>query len=255
MPSSAPTAPRATSGGSADGIAPVARGDTAREILKLEWNFPVYKNPKQTAELAQGGTFVAERLRALPRDEAFQFISSDDPRPLLILRECGFCKGSDDALLSTRFNNEKTVLLSQWFHVVKLPNHVLEDDHPFRNLFDQDSPSHLFISTRDGSNTFSLSGQQSQTELWNAMVEVLSDVYADDPENRIQGMYQILDKLDQLDQADGRLHTKFSDELEKRGPKSSKLKKIRKNIDELKKDRDELLAELADLRELEPVEA
>jgi hypothetical protein len=237
------------------GIAPVVRGDTAREVLKLDWAFPVYKNPKQTVELAQSGTFVAERLRALPRDEAFRFVAGDDTRPLLVMRECGFCKGSNDALLSTRFDNDKTVLLSQWFHVVKLPNHVLEDDHPFRNLFDDDKPAHLFVATADGSSAFPLSGQQSQTELWNAMTEVLEDVYTDDPQDRIQGMYKILDRLDQLDQADERLHGKFSDELEKRGPKSSKLKKIRKNIDELKSDRNALLAELAELRNLEPAEA
>ena len=229
----------------------MARGDTAQEVLKLQWSFPVYSNPKQTAELAQSGTFVAERRRALPRDEAFHFIAGEDTRPLLIMRECGFCKGSDDALLSTRFNNEKTVLLSQWFHIVKLPNHVLEEDHPFRNLFEADSPSHLFVSTTDGSEIHSLSGQQSQTELWNAMSSVLSEVYADDPEGRVQGMYRILDQLDELVEADERLHSKFSEELEKRGPKSSKLKKIRKNIDQLKHDREELLAELADLREME----
>lgn len=256
MPSSAPTtASRASGAGSADGIAPVVRGETAREILKLDWTFPVYKNPKQTAELAASGTFVAERRRALPRDEAFAFIAGDDPRPLLIMRECGYCKGSDDALLSTRFNNEKTVLLSKWFHIVKLPNHVLEEDHPFRNLFEADAPSHLFVSTTDGSSVHSLSGQQSQTELWNAMAAVLAEVYADDPEGRVQGMYRILDQLDELDEADQRLHGKFSDELERRGPKSSKLKKIRKSIDKLEADREELLAELEELREMERTKA
>jgi hypothetical protein len=221
----------------------------------LDWNFPVYTNSKQTAELAQSGTFVAERLRALPRDEAFRFVAGGDERPLLVLRECGFCKGSDDALLSTRFDNEKTVLLSKWFHVVKLPNHVLQEDHPFRNLFAESSPAHLFVATADGSTTHSLSGQQSQTELWNAMAEVLTDVYVDDPENRIQGMYRIFDQLDQLDEADERMHVKFTAELEKRGPKSSKLKKIRKGMDGLQQDRDDLLAELDELRQLERAEA
>ncbi len=237
--------------GAGAGIAPVVRGDTVRELLKLDWNFPVYTNNKNAEAMAQGGTFAAERLQALPRDEAFRYIAGDDIRPLLVMRECGFCKGSDDALLSTRFDNDKTVLLSQWFHVVKLPNHVLEQDHPFRNLFEEKAPAHLFIATRDGSTVKPLSGQQSQTQLWNAMVDVLGGVYADDPEDRIQGMYKILDRLDEMDQTDGRLHGKFSDELEKRGPKSSKLKKIRKNIDALKMDRAELLAELGELKDLE----
>ncbi len=229
------------------------RGDTARELLELEWTYPVYKDEAREELLAQGGTVAAEVLRALPRDEAYRRVAGDDPRPLLVLRECGFCEGSDDALLSTRFDNDKTVLLSHWFHLVKLPNHVLAEEHPFRNLFDEDEPAHLFVATPDGAIERALSGQQSQTELWNAMSEVLTEVYPiKDPEDRVQDMYRILDRLDELDQEDGRLHAKFSDELEKRGPKSKKLKRIRKDIDELEGDRDELLAELAGLRELEP---
>ena len=168
----------------------------------------------------------------------------------MIVRECGWCEGSDDALLSTRLDNDKTILLSHWFHVVKLPNHVLQDDHPFRNLFDDDEPAHLFVATADGSKELPLSGEQSQTELWNALASVLDLTYEDDPERAVQRIYKLLDRFDELDEADARLHAKFSEELEKRGPKSSKLKKIRKDIDKVGSEREDVRSQLEKLRDL-----
>jgi len=227
--------------------APV-RGETARDILKLHWDFPVFQGGNE--ELAQTGSFAKARRQALPKDEALRFIAGDDPRPLVVVRECGWCEGSDDALLSTRLDNDKTILLSHWFHVVKLPNHVLQDDHPFSNLFDDDEPAHLFVATADGEKELPLSGEQSQTELWNALSEVLDLTYEDNPERAVQRIYKLLDRFDELDEADARLHAKFSEELEKRGPKSSKLKRIRKDIDKVESEREDVRSQLEKLRDL-----
>ena len=57
------------------------------------------------------------------------------------MRECERCKGTDHALLSRSLDNEQTVLLTHWFHCVKLPPNVLEAKHPLPNMF---------LRTKDG---------------------------------------------------------------------------------------------------------
>jgi hypothetical protein len=212
--------------------------------MKLAWDYPVYVK-EQTGKYARIGR------EALPRDQALAHIAGDDPRPLVIVRECGFCEGSDDALLSARLDNERTVLMSHWFHMVKLPNDVLSDDHPFRNLFAGDEPPHLFVTRRDGSLSLPLSGQQSQTELWAALEEVLDAEYEVDAEKAVKRIYRLLDKFDELDRAAARLAANLSDEIEKKGPTSGKIRKIKKDLDELEDERKLTRAELDRLRDLD----
>ena len=120
------------------GSAPVTyRGASAKSLLRIEWDYPVYKQPEE--EKTDGS--AAKRIRqALSREDALACIVGDDLRPLLVLRECKVCNGTDDALLKGGIDNEKTFLLSAWFHCVKLPADVLEKDHPFHSLFTQEKP-------------------------------------------------------------------------------------------------------------------
>ncbi len=188
--------------------------------------------------------------RALPRDEALAYVTGDDRRPLVVMRECGYCEGSDDALLSTRLDNERTLLLSNWFHLVKLPNHVLEADHPFRNLFDGEQPPHLVVMSRDGSLVRPLSGQQSQTELWSALEDVLAAAYEGEPGRSVQRIVPLLDRLDELDQEGARLNARFNEELEQKGEKSAKLRRMRQDIEEHEQEVAETRRSLEALRSL-----
>jgi hypothetical protein len=78
----------------------------------MVWDYPVYEPPKQDKE---GRTVAKVARQALPADKALAFIAGDDPRPLLVMRECKVCNGTDDALLSRgNIDNEKTILLSRW---------------------------------------------------------------------------------------------------------------------------------------------
>ena len=120
--------------GGAATAAPI-RGPSAKSYLRIEWEYPVYVPPEESAAK---DTFAKKKRVALSREEAFRFIAGDDPRPLLVLRECKVCNGTDDALLKGGVDNEKTYLLSRWFHCIKLPVDVMEEDHPFHNLFLQD---------------------------------------------------------------------------------------------------------------------
>jgi hypothetical protein len=110
----------------------VARGPSAQELLEIDWKYPVFK---AEAKLADDGRTVAGTVqRALPLERAVAYLAGEDPRPLLVLRECLVCNGTDKALLGAEADNEKTVLLTRWFHCVKLPVDVmLKEDHPFHD--------------------------------------------------------------------------------------------------------------------------
>jgi hypothetical protein len=137
----------------------------------------------------QEHTFVAEKARALSAEDALAYIAGKDPRPLLVLRECKVCNGTDDALLSrANVDNEKTFLLSRWFHCVKLPVDVLLADHPFHNLFASENPEHMFLCSVDSSTRIPMESERSRTELWGAMMAVLKASYAKSPDGQIRKM-------------------------------------------------------------------
>jgi hypothetical protein len=236
-------APGAT--GSTPGAASVpeiVRGPSTRAILALDWNYPVHTAVEP--ELAAGITAAKTARRALTYEQAFAEIAGEDPRPLLVLRECAVCNGTDDALLSRSAENERTFLLARWFRCVKLPVDVLLDEHPYRNLFPGGTAEHLFVSTRDGGKRIALEGERSRTELWSAMLEVLSADYASDPERQLKDIQRAFDRLDAVDQRVAETQSRFDELLETEGERSSKLKKTRQKLAALQRDRDALLEEV-----------
>ena len=214
------------------------RGPSSRELLTIDWQFPVYA-PK-TTKSRRGTTATAER-KSLPVEMAFNELAGNDPRPLLVLRECFACSGTDDALLSRTADNERTVLLSKWFHCVKLPPDVLEENHPFRALFSEKDPAHLFVAHRDGTELAELKGDQSRRELWKVMEARLGEEYEGRPASSVKGLFRLLDRYDLLDEKQGLLEAQLEEEIEDRGPKSSKVKKRRKKIEKLKAEREKLV--------------
>jgi len=194
-------------------------------------------------ELEAGTTAAKSARRALTYEQAFAEIAGEDPRPLLVLRECAVCNGTDNALLSRSAENERTFLLARWFHCVKLPVDVLQDEHPYRKLFPGGSSEHLFLSTRDGSKRIALEGERSRTELWSAMIEVLSADYESNPERQVKDIQRVFDRLDTVDQRVAETQTRFDELLETEGENSSKLKKTRQKLSALQRDRDALLEE------------
>lgn len=224
------------------------RGPTAKAVLKLAWDYPVWTPPEVEED---GKSSAKQARRALPRAEALAFIAGDDPRPLLVLRECKVCNGTDDALLKGGIENEQTFLLSTWFHCVKLPADVLEEDHPFHSLFELEKPEHLFVSSIDGSNHDALESQTSRTELWKSMRALLGKEYKKKPEGAVKKLAKILDKMDQVDQRWNNLATKRDDILEEDGPKSKKLPKLLKGLKEAETERTALQAEMAKASALE----
>lgn len=200
----------------------------------MKWDYPVYRakdEPKSDA------TAVRQRS-ALSRDEALAYIRGLDPRPLLVLRECKTCNKTDNALLKPgSAENEKTILYSRWFHCVKLPVDVIQTDHPFNALFQDNNAPHFFVATNDGATTLPLETATSRTELWNSMQRVLTQAYRKDPTPRFKDVAHELDRLDVIDARINDLERQKSDLLESAGKlDQSKLRKIEGDLKEAQKE-------------------
>ena len=224
------------------------RGLTAKGILKIDWEYPVYTPPKTDDN---GETSAKVARKALSREEAVRYIAGDDPRPLLVLRECLVCNGTDDALLKGGTENEKTFLLSTWFHCVKLPVDVMEEDHPFHNLFTQEKPEHLFVCSVDGSNHNPLESQTSRVELWESMRGLVGLEYKKKPDKALKAIGKLLDQMDRVDERWNQLCSKRDQILEEDGPDSRKLPKLGKDITKLEKEREALLKKVRVASKLE----
>ena len=211
------------------------RQSTSREILDLNWHYPVAS--KFADHVKDGQTSAAAVERALPREVAFIKISETNRKPLLVLRECNWCKGTEHALFSRTLNNEKTMLLAQWFHCVKLPPNVLNKKHAFRKVFAGEKPPHVFISLSDGSQLIPFDGHQAQSALWNGMTKLINIAYEKKPKPAIKAMLKYLSHFDMLDAMAKEISDRIEKEREKSGPNSSKVKKLRKKLAKLQADK------------------
>jgi len=230
-------------GGARGGIAlDFRRGKTSKERLDIDWSYPVWK-PARSAPTPGSNTVSVQREHALPLAEAYLWVADNDHRPLLIMRECERCKGTDHALLSRTMNNEMTVLLTHWFHCVKLPPNVLGKDHPFTNLFKVEKGQrvpHLFFADPDGKNHRALPGDQSQSDLWETMFSYLDRCYEGDAEKAVKQMRALLSKFDTLDSKELSIKGRIDREIEKRGIRSPKLKKLDADLAKISKQLQEL---------------
>lgn len=226
---------------------PVVRGESARSLLSIEWDYPVHKPKESTSK----GSVARSKRKALPRAEALRIIAGDDPRPLLVLRECKVCNGTDEALLKGGVDNEKTFLLARWFHCVKLPVDVMEEDHPFHEVFREAPVEHLFVSSLDGKHHDPLESETSRVELWESMQDLLAMEYVKNPKGPLKKITKLLDKLDRADQKLADLTAKREAILEKDGPDSPKLKRLGKDISKAQEEVKNLNEEVAEASTLE----
>jgi hypothetical protein len=226
------------------------RSEGARQLMDLRWDYPVYK-PK-AAPAAEHGTDVEQARAALPREEALRILSGDDPRPLLVLRECEVCNKTDDALLSRNENNERTLILARWFHCVKLPVDVVKPDHPFNALFPTNDAEHLFVASRDGSAKQPLESDTSRVELWTAMERTLATSYDMDPGKTVKQVLMGLDRVDQLERKARDLEQRKGELMETPRVDPAKVRKVQTELETVQKDAAEARAAVARLFEAKP---
>lgn len=224
------------------------RTRATRDLFKLEWEYPVWKDPEVSKS---EGTAVKALRHALPREEALRFIAGKDPRPLLVLRECAVCNKTDDALLTRGVDNEKTLILARWFHCVKLPVDVVQGDHPFNALFPNDDAEHFFVCAVDGSSKLGLESDTSRRDLWNSMTQVLGAAYVVDPNAACKEIVRRLDHMDVLGGKVDELERRRGELMEKPKVDPKLVQKIEADIAEARQELDLDRAEIARLGKLE----
>ncbi|MFN3243143.1 MAG: hypothetical protein ACE37K_16705 [Planctomycetota bacterium] len=250
-----PSTPRGPVGGAAPGRTaprgfPISfeRGATSKDRLKVDWLHPV--PPK--AEAGEG----TRAAGPLPLNAALKILwENDDGRPLLVLRECTKCEGTDAALLSRSLKNDKTMLLTKWFRTVRLPAHITEYGHPFHMVFrgyrtfDKGWP-HFFLLADKDSRPVVFDGKQTQSKLWKGMYDVLEERYAKNPEKAVKKWLSLLDRYDALDARRVQLREELLKVRAEKGPDSSKAKKLAKKLAEIEKDKEKVAAAEKKVRDL-----
>jgi len=233
---------------------PPARGPSSKARLAIEWQHPIFTPEAQSAP---NGTVALPQRHALSAAEAMAAITHGDRRPVLVLRECLKCSGTEDALMSSKEDNERTYIYARWFHCIKLSPDVLEADHPFHALFADERPSHLFIANPDGSARHDLLGEHSRRELWGTMEAAITANYVEDAAGALAKLGKALDDLDEVDRALNEQETRYELMLGEGKGDSTAAKKLQKEIEERRARRVEIQkrVEAAQRLELKPVEA
>lgn len=222
-----------------------ARGDTSKQRLKVDWLHPV-PPATQTVGTAAAGP--------LPLADALGVLWGDDDRPLLVLRECDLCRGTDDALFDRSMQNDRTMLMTKWFRVVRLPSNVGDPGHAFYNVFAgyafEGPAPHFFLLANPDARPVQFTGMQTQTSLWQGMDSVLQQRYGKDPRQAVKKWLALLDQFDRVDAAMKASQEQLDEVRAGEGPQSSKAKRLQKRIAELTAERDELVAAEAKVRDL-----
>jgi hypothetical protein len=226
------------------------RSPAARELLDLRWNYPVHV--AAAAAPARHGTDVEARREALPRERALELLAADDPRPLLVLRECLVCNKTDDALLSKNESNERTLILARFFRCVRLPVDVNQADHPFHTVFPRADAEHLYVSARDGTARIPLESDTSRVELWAAMESTLAHAYGLDAGRVVKQVLAGLDKVDECERKVTDLETRKGQLMETPRVDVSKVKKLDADLELAKQAAATARAAVAKLFAVEP---
>lgn len=220
------------------------RGATSKDRLRIDWRHPVPPAPEGT------GSYVES---ALPLAEALRVLWEGDERPLLVLRECSFCADSDQALLSRTLNNDRTVLMTKWFRVVRLPQHVSEPRHAFHNVFAgfpfKNEP-HFYLLAHPWAQPVEFTGSPMQANLWKGMWSVLSERYSRDPNKAVKEWLSLLDQFDRLDALMKSTQEELDETRAKEGPDSARAKSLQKRLADARKENTELLAREERVRDL-----
>ena len=155
-------------------------------------------------------------------------LRGDDPRPLLILRDCDGCKNKEGDLL-------KRTLLE------------MNPEHPFHVLFDHERHPHIAMSSWD-MKTFVQVHRASPKELWKSMKRVLGKDYKKSAESATKNLAKLLGEYDAIDDREAALQEQLSTKRE-RG-KEARAKILEKELTGLAEEREELIEDEMKIRDL-----
>ena len=211
-------------------IPPAVRQATSKSKLSIDWRpSGVY------AELPMEITKIVEELRG------------NDPRPLLILRDCNGCANKEGDRLRRALEDEHFALATEWFHCVKLGPEALEEGHWAHALYDDKVPTHVTVASWDGTVVRNIK-KATPTELWRGMRKVVRHDYKKNPDTPLKKLQKMLGAFDLLDEREDELKRQIAGT----DPKFQKarLKKLERELTEVGVEREELFAKERELREL-----
>jgi len=220
------------------------RGATSLELLAVDWDLYV-------EDLGVGDPDQGTRARSgtLSREDAIAQLRGDDPRPLLVLRDCR-CGAHHGGLLQDRLAPESLRLMSRWFHCVRLPEAAVAEPHPMAALF-ADEPWHVLLEGAD--DDVRAVAQARPGELLRQMRGVLDrrfETRGDDGyPARLKQLAKLLDAFDRLDADETRGRMALDDELDRSGA-SRRAQVLEGELDKALASRDALRARWDELGEL-----
>ena len=223
------------------------RGRTTKKMMEVDWAYPVWK-PEVTDD--SGETQGSMARAALPYEDAWQWIAGDDKRPLLVLREFDRIDHPDNPKLSAKLFSEKARMLAQWFHCVRLPATVDEGNHPFHQLFATEGAGNLFFAQADGSNRVDFDVKMGQADLYKMMQATLDTAYDADIKAMLREMPKLMGQIDRYDAEIQELKEAMDSEIERKGPRSPRLQRLKADLKEREAIREKLLAQHKDMLDL-----
>lgn len=236
-PSTGGGAPRAASPGPRGATITLTHGHTVQGLLQIAWDHAVFAAPRQTS-----GT------QALPGpmtpEAAIAYIAGSDKRPLLVLRECAGCRGTDLALLRTDASNERTLLLTRFFHCVRLPANAAAEGHAFSRLLT--GHNHLLLCDSDGSDRVDFSGSQSQSELIQTMRKAIERNHGIDATGALNELQKALAQMDRIDAQEADTMLAIDKALDQRGG-TARVVELQQRGQALVAERKAVLARIAEL--------
>ena len=185
---------------------------------------------------------------SLEQQEAIKHLRKDDPRPLLILRDCEGCANKEGDLLKRSLEDERFILGTGWFHCVRLPHEVVEDDNVLSCLFQGSIPPHIIVATWDAETIVPIN-RASAKEMWSGMERVLRKDYKKNAGKAMKGLQRLLVDYDKVDGRIAELEAQLA--AKEAAGKDRRAKKVRNEIASLEKERQELFAKEEKLRDLQ----
>jgi hypothetical protein len=207
-----------------------ARGKTSTSRLNADWQAPLISAEK-----------------SLELKEALKKLRGEDPRPLLLLRDCDGCKNTEGDLLKRTLLDERLLLATGWFHCVRFSHDVTKPEHPFSVIFEHERHPHIAMASWD-LKTFTQVHRAGQKDVWKSMKRVLGKDYKKSPESAMKNLMKLLVEYDAIDDREDALKVQLSTKQE-RG-KTGRIKILQKELATLAEEREELIEEEESLKEL-----
>lgn len=216
-------------GGARGAIMAFYRSHTSNQLLQIDWTYPKVLEVEAQTE----GTRAAPQMVALPLPEALVRLRGEDPRPLLLMRACAGCEDGSDEDLAQSLGSERARLLTRWFRCVWLPEDVLEPNHAYHSLFAGENPPHLLLCSATDDELIPLDGQAKRPNAVREMEKILKRDYRKSASSAVKGILRLLDEYDQIEAEELRLREQIEVEIESRGKKTSKGKRLQAKLDKL----------------------